>query len=337
MKVKNGNYVVAKLEGSKTFISGKVVRVDGTTAVVVVNDVPHIRKRKAELPLSSILVNLGDDPSPGKVYGQDFTHLYRGNTEVPKLGLRLNWFYLPEKKQKESLERAFRIVAKKLKPLGLSFLLNNDNSVWEVQGSRSGKYSGMYLHPRAPMAPGRLQICPNKAAPSDYPYIIAHELGHRLHLKYAQDPRLNAKWLHLFSTSIKLVKIEKAKSKEFLEALVEGDVRPSAFARELGDEDALLYKWIIRYISSTRALSIHDLDDLFKAQSFDEIRNIWPVQTIPKKELAPVVSEYATKNVRELIAEAFSYYVTGKTLPKSVTKLVERTITAGKHNYKHPD
>lgn len=337
MKVNKGDYIVAKLEGSKKFLAGKALAVEGSSVRVVGIENPHIKKRTAEFPLASILLNLGKDPQPGKVYGLDFSQLYRGKTEVPKLGLRLNWFYVPEKEQRKSLESAFRIVYKKLKPLGLGFLLDNDNTVWEIQGQRSGKYCGMYLQPKEPMAPGRLQICPNKANPPDYPYIIVHELGHRLHMKYATDSSLNARWLHQFSNSIRLVDVDRATSKRMLSLIIESDVRPSILHKEMGEDDALAFKWLVRYLASSRSITSRDLDDLHRAEAFDDIKAIWPVRAIPKKELQPVLTEYACKNVRELVAESFAYYVLGKKMPKALVKLTERTISIGKQVYKNPD
>lgn len=335
MKTRKGDYVVAQIEGSKKFLAGKVLSVEGSSARVLSIQTPHIKKHSVEFPISSIKLNLGPDPLPGKVYGIDFTHLYRGKTEVPKMGLRLNWFYEPEADQRKSVERAFRIVYKKLKPLGLGFLLDDDNTVWEIQGHRGGKYSGMYLHPKAPMDPGRLQICPNKANAPDYPYIIAHELGHRLHFKYVQNSAINAQWLHLFSTSIKLVDIDKAKSKHFLELVLGSDVRPSILAKEMDEDDVLQYRWLLRYLSSSRSISGKDLDDLFVAQAFDDIKSVWPIKAIPKRELEPVLTEYGCKNVRELVAEAFAFYVLGKKIPKTINKLMEKTISIGKYSYKN--
>lgn len=338
MRVGKNDYVVVAIEGTNKHVGGKVSAVDGKLVRFVSLITPHINKQVVECKASNIVVNLGADPSPGKVYGVDFTHVHHGKTIVPKIDLRLDWFYRPEKEERSSVERAFRIVYKKLANHGLRFLLNNDNTVWEVQGSRSGKYSGMYLHPRDPVTPGRLQICPMKANAPDYPYIIAHELGHRLHLRYAPESGLNSKWLHVFNTSIKLVNVDKAMSKTMLERLLSGDVLPSKFASELSEDDEKLsYKMLIRFISQSRSLTVYDLDDLFKADARDELKSVWPTRTIPKKELEPVVTEYACKNVKELVAESFAYHIIGKKLPKQITKLVEKTISIGKQNHRNPE
>ena len=40
-----------------------------------------------------------------------------------------------------------------------------------------------------------------------------------------------------------------------------------------------------------------------------------------------MVTDYATKSYKELLAESFAYYCVGKKLPKDIVKLVERTIS----------
>jgi hypothetical protein len=45
-----------------------------------------------------------------------------------------------------------------------------------------------------------------------------------------------------------------------------------------------------------------------------------------------VISEYATKNFRETIAESIAFHLTGTALPKSVVKLTERTLSLAKAN-----
>jgi hypothetical protein len=69
----------------------------------------------------------------------------------------------------------------------------------------------------------------------------------------------------------------------------------------------------------------------------DDIRGLWPLRNIPRKELAPIVSEYATKNHKELFAESFAYLLTGKKLPEPIVRLLEKSISHAKANVEKPE
>ena len=45
-----------------------------------------------------------------------------------------------------------------------------------------------------------------------------------------------------------------------------------------------------------------------------------------KKDLAPVVSEYATTNYHELIAESIAFHLTKRKLPAPIAALVEKSL-----------
>lgn len=329
MRLRKKDYVV--LSTGRKNVGARVVN-DGRALLMID---PHIKKRVIDFSEADVLVNLGPKPAPGKVYGVDFTNLWKGRTEVKGLGLELNWFYSPEKEVKSNLNKAFRVAHKRLVSRKLGFLMENDNTVWEILPFSKGKYAGMYKHPRDVSVPGRLVIWPEKMGPSDYPYIILHELGHRLHLRFVEDRALNAKWLAIYNRTIQVIDIDKATSKSLLKDLLRGDIRPASFAKTLeDDEHKLAYKWILRWIHQVRSLSVHDLDTMWLAESYSEIESVWPSRAIPKRELKPAVSEYATKNVRELIAESFAFKLCGKKIPKSIDKLLELTIQEARRSYK---
>jgi hypothetical protein len=54
---------------------------------------------------------------------------------------------------------------------------------------------------------------------------------------------------------------------------------------------------------------------------------------VSKKDLAPLVTEYATKHVKELVAESIAYHLSGKKLPKEVESLVDKTFSYAKSNH----
>ena len=117
-----------------------------------------------------------------------------------------------------------------------------------------------------------------------------------------------------------------------LDGLLSQQDNPSDFKSTLAEEEALAYKWILRTIQSVHGLSVKELDFLFEAGMLDDIKKLWPVRTIPRKELEPIVSEYATKNYKELFAETFAFYFTKKKLPEPLKRLLEKSMSYAKSN-----
>jgi hypothetical protein len=183
------------------------------------------------------------------------------------------------------------------------------------------------------MAPHRFQIRPEIMPSSDFPYVIYHELGHHLHKEFATGTKLQAEWIQLFNTSISVSSIRKDQSTELLDNLLGQEDVPSAFKANLSEEDTVIYKLILKNIQQQHSLSVKELDLLFEADYRDDIRSVWPTRGISKKDLAPIVSDYAATRYEELIAESIAYRLTGKKLPKDVTALVDKTFSFSRSNY----
>jgi hypothetical protein len=250
----------------------------------------------------------------------------------------VHFFYKIKKETGASLMAAFDKSLKILKKHRLDFLPERwaDLAVWEVLSAElGGKYAGRYKHSRAPEKnPHRFQIRPEKLPVTEFEYCILHETAHYLDAELLESPKLKAAWIRLFNTSIALKTIPKEQSIKLMESLLSGQTPPSAFPSELEEDDALAYRHIIRTIKSEHAVGVKELDTLFETDNADEIRDLWPRRTIHQKELAPIVSEYATTNVTELLAESVAFHLLGRKLPKKITELVEATFSYArmKHN-----
>lgn len=278
-------------------------------------------------PQKDVVLNLGSNPAPGKVYGHDVSALYYTKKAHDEFG-DIHFFYKPEKEVVKNLWAALDKVAKILTKHKLQFLL--EDVVFEVMPFNGEKYAGMFIKSKGDKILSRIQIKPEALPATEYGYVLLHELGHRLHLDFIKSKKINATWLKLFNTSIRVATVKKEVSAAILEDLLGQEDLPSDFKGQLGEDDALAFKWIVRTIQSVNALSIKDMDTLFEADMKDEIRKLWPVRTIPRKELEPVVSEYATKNYKELVAESFAFHLIGKKLPEPIVRLVEKTISLAK-------
>jgi hypothetical protein len=330
------NYIIGKRRGetSTNLFFGKVESITKGIAYGVVEKDSHIKTLRAgfEIPVRDIVTDLGSAPHPGRVYGLEVTHRFVGRKIHDFFG-SVCFMYKPPKSVSEKLFEAFDASSKILTKAGLP---PPENAVWEINSSEtSSKWAGYYKHSSKPEKnPHRFSIRPESVPQTvgDLTYVILHEYAHYLQANHATGKKLNARWIRLFNTSIKLQTIERSVSERLLKSLLDGNERPSDFRGQLEEEDRNAFNWIIRAVAKDHSVSIKELDLLFEAQYHDDIAGVWPKVTLNKKDLTPVVSEYATKNYHELFAEAISFYFTKKKLPESVVKLVEATIQYAKAN-----
>jgi hypothetical protein len=336
IKVSKGDYFIAKREGGKDYLAKALSDNDAKSVESVLEKNCHIQGQRHTMTveLSDIILNLGPKPHAGKVYGQDVVALHRKRADHDVFG-DIHFFYAPEKTVLVDLKDSMNKVAAKFKKTGLNFLFKD--VVYEVMPYNGEKYAGQYMKGKNEKIPDRIQIRPEIMPASEYAYVWYHEFGHRMHLRFCPSKKLNATWLKLYSTSIKVESVRKDKSQQLLDMLMDGEEAPSNFKSGLDEEDALAFKWIVRTIQQVNGLSIKDLDTLFEAEMKEEIRKVWPVRNIPRKELAPIVSEYATVNVKELFAECFAFYMVGKKLPEPIVKLLEKSIAYAKANHDKAD
>ena len=319
-------YIIAKQKvhgGGHVVFLGKITSENGDTVDGYIEKNSHINKRVFSIPKKDIIIKLGKNPYAGKVHGFDTGYLYLHSSYHDFFG-KLCWFYNPEKELKRKINRALESTAKLLKKkLNLQSI---ENSVWEIARFEKSSHYGAYMHSKdLEKAPHRffLRIMEEDITPE---YIILHEIAHYLHKNFMKGIKINAAWISVFNTSIKTVSIKKEESEKFLTDIINGEVGPIDFKSDLPVEDELKYKWILRTISSEKAISVKELQTLFEAEKMDEIKKLWPLRNIYKKELAPVVTEYATKNYEELFAESFALFMTGKKLPKNVETLMLKSL-----------
>lgn len=332
MPVDKGDYVVARTEKYRKPFVMRVSSSNKKTIEGVMAKDAHIQelRKLVEIKHEDVIAVCGADPRPGKAWGADMTNLYRGRKTHDKWG-DLNWFYQPKKEVSQGLMAGFDKAYKLLKKVDLHSLAGEDGVVWEILPYTKEKYAGMYIHSNKEGVPSRYQIRPEIMPGTEYPYVIIHEVGHRMHFEYLKSKKLNSEWIQMYRRSLAVVTISKSTCEQLQEALMSGEDPPSAFKGQLEEDLVLSYKLILKYISQIHGIGLRELDVLWEADDKDVIKDMWPTKSLSQKDLKPLVTPYATKNVRELIAESFAYHVIGKKLPKDVVKLVERSIAYAKN------
>jgi len=339
LKISAGDYGIAKMgaeDGKGKIFLFKATAVHNGIVTGILTKDSHIRRDREpiEVRTKDLLAVLGDDPFPGKSFGCDTSMIYRGRKTHDVWG-PIYWFYKPEKETGRAVMAAFDKTAKVITRHGLDFAIDPSTCVWEIVVFNGEKYAGMYKPSRNPdKVPHRFHIRPEIMQAPEYPYVIYHEFGHHIHNGFVTSRKLNAAWVRLYNTSIRVKSIPKDKSLELLDGLLSSpENRPSDYKSNLSEDDELVYKLILRHISRDYSLSPRELDLLFEAEYYDDIRNVWPTRGVSRKDLAPIVTEYATKNVKELFAEAFAFHMVGKKLPKDVQALLEKSLSYAKANH----
>lgn len=332
MKYEKDDYVIALPETGKAqrpFFM-KITGIHKGIATGTLEKDCHIIKKRTtvEVPVANIIAVLtGDEPFRGKAYGCDTSVVYRGRKTHEKFG-SIAFFYKPETEAGEKIMKAFDKAYKLLKAQRLEFLVNPETTQWEVTPPNGERYAGMWKHSRdTEKNPHRGIIRPEVMEAKDFPYVIIHELGHNAHFGYLKGSKLEGEWVKLYKETIKVNRITKEDSQRILDMILEQEALPSDFKGQLEEDDQEIFKAIVKQIKTQHRISLKELDLLFEADFKDDIREIWPLRGVIRQGLEPLVSEYSLKNVNELIAESFAFYMTGMEIPKKVKTLLEKTLS----------
>lgn len=331
LNIKEGDYVLLTEKADKPKLTYAMIEfIDGDNlGCVDVKDMhlPKLR-RGFDAPRSSVLSIV--DPKHDK-YHNNFPAIFNKSFHDENFGM-VNWFYEPSDEVRKDLSDAFKKAAEALDKKGLSFVIQPETCVWEVYPYGGEKWAGYYKrNKKSDKNPNRLAIIPEHTDydKSYYTYIIFHELAHHMHSEFVTGRNLNAKWIDLYSTSVPARDIGEEETTRLLESLLAQQDLPSDFKGQLEEQDQEAYKLILKAIKQQHKLGVKELDVLFVAEFTDQIRALWPEKVVAN-DLNPLVTQYATKNFRELFAESIAYYLSGRMIPDEVRDLVEESIAYAK-------
>lgn len=338
-KISLGDYVLVEEKGNeekastKTMV-GKVMRLTSKGAEVRLEDKVNYSPITRAVDAEHLVMNFGAKPYPGKAYGFDFKERFRKTIET-KAG-NLDFFVSMKKENIKQFIEAFERVGRRLDKLGLITLLTDTNVTFEVRGKK-GKYAGRF-HPakRKSGQPHRIHFYSEIPAES-FDYVILHELGHLLQHDYLDHyPRVMSSWQVAFDRTVHPAEVTKDVVKGLRDAWIASQsgsevVSLREFNKSLEEEERPALRAVVQWITQNRGVRAHELDILMLAENHEEVKELWPDRAIAaKKELKPLVSEYACKAMPELLAESFTFYVLKKKLPASITKLLEKSLTLAK-------
>lgn len=330
MSINTNDYVIAESKGTKPFML-QVTANHGKVFTGFVEQNRHRDPREIEVSSKDMVLNLGPDPKPGKVYGIDVGHRYRKSFTHPGWGSIHFYTKLDPatiKLFRNSLDRTYKIV-KKHRLDGYI-----DKIETEVR-EKKGKYAGMYIHSKENLS--TIWYAPECAQGSAdiMDYVVLHEFGHALRYHGMTSMKLRSAWLKLYQRSIAPVVVSEKQTgaiwKTMLDSLKAdgeiGFIEALKAAASEDEETEAQVKVIVRWFKQVQHLAPKDLGVLWAAGETDHIRSLWPKAAIDSSKLEPLITEYATKNVEETIAESFAYHMLGKKLPKSAAALMEKSLS----------
>lgn len=325
--MKEKDYLIAKVKEGKPFLA-QVKEISDRTLVVIPDLLRYQEPRTIEITKKDVMVRLGAEPAPGKVYGVDVSNVYRKTFSHEFWG-PIHFFVKPDKATIARLKQGLDNTAKKLDKMGLREYTTKFQT--EIRAEH-GKYAGMYKH--QPDNKSIVWFAPGKGETQEQmDYIIYHEFGHVLRFNGLMGVKTRARWQKLFQQSITPTVV----TKKFLSGLWD-HVRLSAdaeqsfgsvikeYEKEEEQTEANL-KALSRWFRQVHHISPSELKVLWDANDLDTIESLWPLSSIDTSKLSPLISDYATKNVEETFAESFAYYMIGKKLPASVEKLLEKSLS----------
>lgn len=314
--MKVGDYLIFPYlspKGKGKAMLGKVLSVKPLKVKTQPDDL--MKTENLTLKSSEVFCVLGSKPKQGKAFGVDTTNIYRCTKPLKYWG-DLHYFIAPDKQVRNGINSAFSIVYKNLKNLGID--ISNKGITFRIK-ALSGKTNGMFI--KLKTGDILIDLDPSKVTISELPHVLAHEVGH--YLFNFLEAEQQEKWVKLYIKHI-MPKTFSPKDCQRMKDFIQSYTSLKEAKSEVDDDDKELFDTCIKFVRIASRLSFAQLDSFYQSNAQD-ILDIWP-KSISSTDYDTIISEYATKNYKELFAESFAFYVNKKELPQTVEKMMARTI-----------
>lgn len=337
-KIKKGDLILATLRadkegGKETQVVVQITKVLESSVLGFLVRKSHFNQIQVEIQHADICFNMGPTPPNITVAGVNFDERFTHQTEHKRWGT-LHWSFDPDAEEgvKERVHKAYSITYAFLKENGLASITELP-LIHEIHHKAVGKWVGRYTgSTNLAHLPGVVRFTPlhPKSESIEHPgYTVAHEIGHVIEAQLLHtSPKLRAKWLALYDETVSPVHIDKDILADLLEKLKASENLKGYRAAVATDESLMEpAKEIFIYLKRAHGLFPHDVGAFLEAETPEALDHYWPKSSACfTQRLTPSVSQYATKNVRELFAEAFAFKVCGKKLPKAVSELMDASL-----------
>ena len=314
MKIEVGDYVVIPISDKKNGIARVTSANDEKRryTAVVESDDPDKADKSFDFKSREIFANLGKSPVVGDAYRVKIEPLREVIAE-PLWG-DVHLYQPMDDARKKILHKCLKNAAKELghhKLPGLPLTIE----VRCLKGAQAGFYK---YRPKAET--DVLCIRPDDSF-SQFNYVIGHEYFHGIWARHL-TPSMRMRWVRLYHDSVVLQRPTEKELRSLLDDMVSnGDL--SSFYKECSPEDQDVLKEVFKHMKA-----VHGIEKKHFQMSLtvgDDVERYWP-RAIELGTRETILTQYARKSPEELASEAFGLKFEGKTLPKKVGEVLDKTL-----------
>ena len=270
---------------------------------------------------STLIANLGTKPRVGgSAFGVKIEPFI--SSVASKYGEML-FFRKLEDKEKKALKSALRKTYDRMIESSLNVFPFTTMRILP----KRGKYAGCYKF-RRKMSDvwDSVELFPETFEDVKYnEYVLFHEYAHAVWYKML-DVRYKARWIKMYHKRLDLSNILKDRLEPMLDELLQFAGNLSDFYKEQDDENRLVFREVLAHYKRYHKMDSYSLD-ILHVEDTEKFASMWPKRAT-LVESKPDLSEYSMTKPEEFFAEAFAFYMTGRSMPKDITKLMDKTLTA---------
>ena len=328
MRVDERDYLIVRDEKDKKFLA-KLVDTDPLRAIVCdENQKNKDRAVYVDFELKDIVANLGKKPTYGDAYRVPVEYVRQEISLEPWGSIR---FY--KELSEDQFKKVIRSVRKVTATLEEHRVFPREKPIHLLIKDLKGIEGGHYKHYFSDKKDDDLVVRATEFQEIDY--VLTHELSHGCWFMLCDDS-VKAKWIKAYYLNKSLIDDAEKKYKQMRQELIDaGTIKD--YRKQLDDDDTKdIFDAIIKQFREKYAIDSYDINSL--VADGDDLTEIWPTKAIEiTKDAGVLVSEYANKNPKELFAECFAYYFDeSKQLPKSMHRLMSKTIEAIRYGRNTP-
>lgn len=316
MKIVKGEYVV--VASGKKKVLARVIYSENDTIKAVVSNRSEANKdtqEVVEVPTSEVLCNLGKNPERGSAYGvsvepfkNHFLSKYWGEVFVFRdLTDSEKDFFISKMDKLGSFVKSKR-------------LDGNLPIVIELRPAK-GSVAGSYRYSASDSVSDTMVLKP--LSWEDLKSVVLHELGHNIWYR-SLTQKQKSRWVKKYKACSEIKTITPLEIKN-ARGLFSSDTPLKETLKEIDEKESLVVSACFDYIYDKFKLNSTHLSILLEAG--DDLKSIWPKDPLDFGNLNVVVSDYAMKSPEELWAESFMFYLSDQKLPKSIQKLMKKTLS----------
>ena len=155
--------------------------------------------------------------------------------------------------------------------------------------------------------------------------IVTHEISHPLYQLYLPDT-IKARWVRLYHSFVRLQALTRQDLDAVRQDLIGSKITLRQYRKAAEEETKLFFDAILTWIKDTHHLDSRSLD-LLMSQG-DDLQEYWPRSRLHLSEIRIPITKYAGKNHEEFFCEAMSWFAIEEKLPRTIIKLIKRSIKA---------